>query len=232
MAYRLFANQLVALGLGASLLISGCTPVVTPGVPTVTVTRANMSAEEIELQRRSSALQRTIIEGAAAGAAAGAALSLASGSDNFWRDVAIGAVVGAVAGGYVANLQRNFASREEQLAQARSDIRATNAEASATLQVMRSVQRREIAEVRELRAAVAAGRADSASLDARIRTANANLADMNGAIEGAEDRAAEFGQAQAVLAGDGGENINAELANLQNRIVQMRAVAEDLSENL
>ena len=233
MAYRFSASKLVSAGLVGALAISGCAPVVTVGVPTVTTTRTGLSPEEAELQQRSNALQKTIIEGAATGAAAGAALSLANGGDNFWRNVLVGAAVGGLAGSYVASLQRNFSDRESQLNQARSDINATNTDVAATLDIMRTVQRREIAEVNELRAALAAGRTDSASLAARISVAEANLADMNGAIDGAENRAAEFTQARAAIAAEPGEgNIDSELSELQNRIAQMRAVADDLSQNI
>ncbi len=233
MAYRFFASKLVTMGLVGSLAVSGCIPIVTPGVPTVTTVRTGMTAAEAELQKRSKALQKTVIEGATTGAAAGAALSLVSGGDNFWRNVLIGAAVGALAGSYVASLQKNFADREAQLKQARADIRATISETDATLRVMRIVQRREVAEVARLRAALAQGRTDSASLSARIRVAKANLADMNGAIQGAENRAEEFRQARAMMAQEEGSgNIDRELAELQNRITQMRAVAEDLSQNL
>ncbi|HIP23401.1 MAG TPA: hypothetical protein EYG79_07410 [Rhodobacteraceae bacterium] len=233
MAYRFSASKLVSAGLVGALAISGCAPVITAGVPTVTVTRGGLSAEEAELQRRSNALQKTIIEGAATGAAAGAALSLANGGNNFWRNVLVGAAVGGLAGSYVASLQRNFSDRESQLKQARSDIKATNTDVAATLSIMRTVQRREIAEVNQLRAALAAGRTDSASLAARISVAEANLADMEGAIDGAENRAAEFTQARAAIASEPGEgNIDRELSELQNRIAQMRAVADDLSNNI
>ncbi|NOR61008.1 MAG: hypothetical protein GQ535_00745 [Rhodobacteraceae bacterium] len=233
MAYRFSASKLVSAGLVGSLALSACVPVVTPGIPTVTVTRGTATPEEAELQRRSNALQKTIIEGAATGAAAGAALSLANGGDNFWRNVLVGAVVGGVAGSYVASLQRNFSDRESQLKQARKDIKATNSDVAATLNVMRTVQRREVAEINELRAALAAGRTDSASLAARISVAEANLADMEGAIDGAENRAAEFTQARAAIAAEPGNgNIDGELSELQNRIAQMRAVAEDLSKNI
>lgn len=233
MAYRFSASKLVSAGLVGALAISGCVPVVTVGVPTVTVTRGGLSPEEAELQQRSNALQKTIIEGAATGAAAGAALSLANGGNNFWRNVLVGAAVGGLAGSYVASLQRNFSDRESQLNQARKDITATNSDVAATLDVMRTVQSREIAEVNELRAALAAGRTDSASLAARITVAEANLADMEGAIDGAENRATEFTQARAAIAAEPGEgNIDGELSELQNRIAQMRAVADDLSKNI
>ena len=233
MAYRFSATRLVSATLVGSLALSACVPVVTPGIPTVTVSRGFGTPEEEELNKRSQALQKTIIEGAATGAAAGAALSLANGGDNFWRNVLVGAVVGGLAGSYVASLQRNFADRESQLKQARKDIGATNSDVAATLEVMRVVQRREIAEINELRAALASGRTDSASLAARISVAQGNLADMQGAIEGAENRAAEFTQARAAIAAEPGEgNIDGELGELQNRISQMRAVAEDLSQNI
>lgn len=232
MAYRFPTSKLVALGLASSLALSACMPIPTIGIPSVSVVRGTATPEEAELQRRSRALQRTIIEGATAGAAAGFALSQLNGG-NPWQSIAIGAAVGAIAGSYVASLQRSFANRESQLNQARSDIRATIAETKDTLKVMRIVQRREVAELRTLRAALAAGRTDQASLAARIGTARANLADMNGAIRGAESRAEEFTKARAVLASEEGSgNIDRELAELQNRIAQMRAVAEDLSKNI
>ena len=231
MAYRLFANKLVAAGLCASLLVSGCIPIITPGASSVA--RADITPEEQELQKRSKALQKTVIEGAATGAAAGAALSLANGGNNFWRNVTIGAVVGGLAGSYVASLQRNFASREEQLTQAISDISKTNAETRATLQIMRTVQARDIAEINRFRTALAAGQTDAESLEARLTVARANLADMNGAIEGAENRSGEFTQARDAMAEDGDTSgMDSELSLLQNRIQQMRAVAAELSENV
>ncbi|MBL1435240.1 MAG: hypothetical protein COB08_003440 [Rhodobacteraceae bacterium] len=231
MAHRFFASKLVSAGLVGALTVSGCG--ITPGVPTVTVTREATTSAEAELQRRSQALQKTIIQGAATGAVAGAALSLANDGKDFWRNVLVGAAVGGLAGTYVASLQRNFSDRESQLKQARKDIGATNSDVAATLRVMRTVQRREISEVNELRAALAAGQTDSASLAARISVAKANLGDMEGAIDGAENRAAEFTQARAAIAAEPGNgNIDSELSELQNRIAQMRAVADDLSKNI
>lgn len=230
MANRFSASKLAAAALIGTLSLSACGPVESPNA---SVTRGTATAAEAELQRRSQALQKTIIEGAAAGAAAGAVLSLINGGNNFWESVAVGAVAGGLAGTYVGSLQRNFADRESQLTQARKDIKATNSDVAATLQVMRVVQQREVAELQELRAALAAGRTDSASLAARIGVAEANLADMEGAINGAESRAEEFTRARAAIAAEPGQgNIDNELAELQNRIAQMRAVAEDLSKNI
>ncbi len=233
MADRFSASKLVTAGLVSTLTLSACVPVITTGIPRVSVTRGTATPEEAELQSRAQALQKTVIEGAATGAAAGAALSLLNGGNNFWRNVAIGTVVGGLAGTYVGSLQRNFADREAQLKQARKDIKATNADVTATLRVMRTVQRREVAELASLRAALAEGRTDSASMAARIAVARGNLGDMEGAISGAEARAAEFTQARAAIAAEPGSgNIDRELAELQNRIAQMRAVAEDLSKNI
>ena len=230
MAYRFSASKLVTAALIGTLSLSACGR---GGAPNASATRGTATAAEAELQQRSQALQKTIIEGAATGAVAGAVLSLFNGGDNFWESVAVGAVAGGLAGTYVASLQRSFSDRESQLKQARKDIKSTNSDVEATLRVMRIVQQREVAEVRELRAALAAGRTDSASLAARISVAEANLADMNGAIDGAQSRAEEFTHARAAIAAEPGSgNIDGELAELQNRIAQMRAVAEDLSKNI
>ena len=233
MAYRFSAAKLVSVALVSSMTLSACVSLPTIGIPSVRVVRGTSTPEEAELQRRARALQRTIIEGATAGAAAGFAIDRLNGGNNPWRSIAIGAAVGAIAGSYVASLQRSFADRESRLKQARADIRATIAETKDTLKVMRIVQRHDVAEIRTLRAALAAGRTDQASLSARIRVARANLADMQGAISGAQNRAQEFTKARAVLAEqDGSGNIDRELAELQNRIAQMRAIAEDLSQNM
>ena len=230
MAHRFFASKLVTAVLIGTLSLSACQR---GGGPNASGSRVTATAAEAELQRRSHALQKTIREGAATGAAAGAVASLLNNGDNFWQSVAIGAVGGGLAGTYIASLQRNFADRESQLKQARKDIKATNSDVAATLRVMRTVQQREVAELRNMRAALAAGRADSAALAGRINLAKANLADMEGAIDGAESRAAEFTRARAAIAAEPGSgNIDRELAELQNRIAQMRAVAEDLSKNI
>jgi hypothetical protein len=193
------------------------------------------TAEEQDLARRSAAMQRTIFEGAATGAVLGGAVGALWGrGDDFeerLRDAAtgaaVGAAVGAAAGAYVGHLQQNYATREAQLTRLRSDIQRTNAETEAAIVSMRAVvaQHR-----RDLAAARAAGPAEAAAEEERAR---GNLRNMTQLIAGAEDRLEHFQSTRAIgLVGSGDGGVDAEVAELQSRIVAMRQVASTLAEEI
>lgn len=229
-------SKLVGLVLVASLGLSGCVIPVPAGLGIGqgqgqrNGVHANATPAEVELHNRSKAMQKTILEGIAAGAAAGLALSaINSSGQRTVQNVAIGALIGGLAGSYVAHLQRNYATREEQLARARADIFDTNKEAKATLRVMRTVVSTQIRDLERLRAAVAAGQADQAALNQELREARANLRDMEAATDGAERRRRDFARAGQ---DDPSGRMDRELEELAGRISQMRDVSEDLSDEV
>lgn len=228
------ASKLVGLVLVASLGLSGCVIPVPAGVSIGqgqnNNARANATPAELELRDRSAAMQKTILEGIAAGAAAGLALSAINQSgQRTVQNVAIGALIGGLAGSYVGHLQRNYATREEQLARARADIFDTNKEVKATLRVMRAVVSTQIRDLENLRVAVAAGQADQSALNQELRDARANLRDMEGAADGAERRRRDFARAGN---DDPSGRMDRELAELSGRISEMRQVADELSEEV
>ncbi len=235
-------HGLICLSLTASLLLSACAiPITIGGTGPAPSLSADASASEVELHNRSAAMTKTVVEAIALGATAGAVLGLLDrsaagnpyGNLGFGGYLLAGAVAGAAAGTYVGFLQRDFANEEERLTRARADIRASNAETSATLQVMRQVLASQTRELADLRAAVAAGTADTAQLDREIAAARVNLREMQQAANGAAKRHQDFSKARALVAVDNdNNNINGELDELGERIAQMRQVADDLANQI
>lgn len=231
-------HSLICVSVSASLVLASCD---TPGGNVAVADFIGITPAEIALRDRSKALQKTVIEAIAVGALAGAAIGLLDrtpagdpyGGLGLGGYLLAGAVVGAVAGSYVAFLQDDFANKEERLVRARADIRANNSEMAATVRVMQTVVANQKSELNRLRAAVAAGTADAADLNREVGEARANLAEIQRATKGAERRQKDFNRARRAVAVDNdSNNIDEELAELSTRISQMRAVADDLAQEL
>ncbi|MBL4805939.1 MAG: hypothetical protein JKY31_01465 [Rhodobacteraceae bacterium] len=228
--------KLTCLTLSTSLMLGGCA-IPSPGGGAL---HANASQAETDLHNRANAMQKTIVEAIAVGALAGLAVgALDNRGGRRFGDLGVGgyllsgALVGALAGTYVAFLQKDFASKEERLERARADIRANNAETRATLQVMRSVLATQVRELNRLKAAVAAGTADSAQLTQELTEARANLREMERAANGASRRYQDFSRVRGLVAVNSGSgNIDGELQELSERIAAMREVAADLAEEI
>ena len=115
MADRPHFRKLISAALVASLTVSAC-GTTTPepeAKPPVT-----MEQNEELLRVQAAAMQKTILEGAAAGAAlgGGGAFVLSGGDrDSARRGINIGALAGASAGTYVAFIQRKYIRRERRL---------------------------------------------------------------------------------------------------------------------
>ena len=239
MAYRFFTKNLTVAIFLSSTFLTGCsTEVSTGGSSSASVAPDNATAAEVELRERATAMQRTVVEAIAIGGLAGAALSFTTGNNRagnfgvggYFRT---GAILGGAAGSYVAMLQNQYATREEQLERVRADLRANNAETEATLSVMRVVLANQTTELNRLRAAVASAGGQSADLAREVAEARANLSEMERALEGAVARRTELSQSRTLIAGEVPDpTSDAEIAALSERITQMRAVAESLEAQL
>ncbi len=165
-------------------------------------------------------LQSTIGEGSLFGAAAGAVLGgLAGGAEGAFQGAELGRLGGAAAGGYVRQLQSQFASQEAVLNQVLADIARTNAELERAIANMRGL-------IAERRAALAAD--NSASTIAR---ANRNSVEIQAAIAAASQQAEFFGEARGLLLSEGASAavLDPQLALLAERIAVMREISSGLA---
>ncbi|MCV2866445.1 hypothetical protein [Defluviimonas sp. WL0075] len=227
MAHGFSRSGLTAVCLSAALALGAC-----GGAPAPESSVAQPAvAADAELSRVATAMQKTILEGALAGAAAGGGIAMTLGT-NRKKGIQIGTAVGASAGSYVAFIQRKYFFKERRLEAMKSDLDRNSEEVAATISVMQGVLAAQKAELDSLRAQASTG-GDPAALDAGVAQAQANLSEMQRAIEGATNRQAEFTEARGLVPADGGgSRIDPELSALSSQIAEMRAIADDLAGSL
>lgn len=194
------------------------------------------SPEEVALRRAAKAMQRTILEGAAAGGAAGGLLGLTFGndSDDVGSGVSIGIGAGTAAGTYVAFVQRKFVRRARRLKQVQDDLDRNAQEMQATLAAMNAALRVQQQELTAVRLQAAQGSAAPEDLARETAEAQSNLSQMQLAIDGATKRQEEFIAARSLTKRRNQETapIDPELQAMANRIAEMKAVANDLAQEL
>lgn len=206
--------------------------------PKADVTKSASSSAELEaqLRKQAKAMQRTILEGAAAGGATGAGLGFTLGGgdkDSTKSGFKIGLGAGVAAGSYVAFIQRKYFRKERRLEAIKSDLDKNAVEMQTTINVMRGVLAVQQAELADLKLRATAGQASEDDLSAELTEANANLAEMQKAIDGATKRQSEFGEARRLTLVKGGTSeIDPDLAALSEQIAAMKAIATDLSVEL
>ncbi|MFL4470165.1 hypothetical protein ACERZ8_09885 [Tateyamaria armeniaca] len=216
------------------MALTACDTGTTVETPSASLVQGD-KPEEQELRRASQAMQKTILQGVAAGGAAGGLLDLTfGGDDSIGAGIAIGAGAGAAAGTYVAFVQRKYTRRARRLKQIQTDLDRNAQEMEATLAAMNAalqVQKQDLAAIK-LRAAQ--GTATPEDLARETAEANSNLSQMRLAIDGATKRQAEFTETRDLTKRRQEEvaPIDPELAAMANRIAEMRAVANDLATSL
>lgn len=234
MADRSHTTRINAGLVAVSLALSACgdsTQTTAPAAPPA----AGTTQAEADLAAQAAAMQKTILQGAVAGGVTGGAIGFGlGGSDDVGTGISIGLGAGALAGTYVAFVQRNYAGRESRLRQIQKDLDRNASEMQTTLNVMNQVLAAQKAELDALNASVAAGTADQAQIAKELAEANGNLAQMELAIDGATKRQAEFTEARdlTIARGQTASPIDADLAALSNQITQMRGIASDLASSL
>lgn len=220
MAGRFPAPRLIVL-LALAALMAGCV--------NVTPRRAPPATPEAELALQARALQRTLQEATVAGATAGAGGAYVFGGRGAVPGgILIGIPVGFSAGTYVGYLQQQYATQEARLERLRADVEATNAETAAAIATMRVVLDRQRGELARLRAA-----GGGPALEAQVAQAEASLNDMALAVDGAENRVAEFQSTRGLRLVQGElTGVDAEIAALGGRIAEMRAIAGALAQDI
>ncbi len=233
MADRSHSSKLSAVLLSAALALAACDDTSQETAPPAAT--GGSSQAEADLAKQAAAMQKTILQGAIAGGVTGGAIGFGlGGSDDVGTGISIGLGAGALAGTYVAFVQRNYAGREARLRQVRKDLDRNAAEMQTTINVMNQVLTAQKAELDALKAQVAAGTVDPVSFERELSEANGNLAQMELAIDGATKRQAEFNEARnlTIARGQTASPIDGDLAALSNQISQMRGIAGDLASSL
>ena len=234
MAGRSHFSRITAALLVGSLTLSACESTGTVETTTANLIQGN-SAEEQELRRASKAMQKTVLEGIAAGGAAGGLLDLTfGGDDNIGVGIAIGAGAGAAAGTYVAFVQRKYTRRARRLKQVQTDLDRNAMEMEATLAAMNAALRVQKQDLAAVRRKAAQGGATPEELAREAAEAKSNLSQMMLAIDGATKRQAEFTATRDLTKRRQDEvaPIDPELAAMAKRIAEMKAVANDLATSL
>lgn len=241
MAYRRSARAIVATAMTATLVLAACDESTTS--PSTTAASGNSSAAAVpagqsdeRLRQQAAAMQRTILEGAAAGAALGAGIGIGFGGTRsaLLTGLASGAAAGAAAGTYVGFLQKRYSNEEQRLEQVKSDLDQNAVEIQTTINVMREVLASQQRELSSLRSQVSNGTATQAQLSAQVSQANANLQQMQIAIDGATKRQSEFGAARGLtlVSGSSTSPIDGDLSALSNQIASMKSIANDLATSI
>lgn len=233
MASRSHTTRISAVLLSVSLTLAACGETRTTTTPVAGTGGATQA--EADLAKQAAAMQRTILQGAAAGGVTGGAIGFGlGGSDDVGTGISIGVGAGALAGTYVAFVQRNYARRESRLKQIKTDLDRNASEMQTTINVMNQVLAAQKAELDTLNAQVASGTVDQATLQRELTEANGNLTQMELAIDGATKRQAEFTEARSltIARGQTVSPIDSDLAALSNQISQMRGIAGDLASAL
>lgn len=235
MAGRPHSSRLITAALVATLGLAACgdAPQTTTTAPVAAA--GGSSQAEADLARQAAAMQKTILQGALAGGAVGGAVGFGiGGSDDAGTGFSIGLGAGALAGTYVAFVQKNYAGREARLRQVKSDLDRNAAEMQTTINVMNQVLAAQKAELDALRSQAAAGTASQADLQRELTEASGNLSQMQVAIDGATKRQAEFSEARGLTLkkNETVSPVDADLAALQNQIAQMKSIANDLATSI
>lgn len=233
MAGRSHTARLSAALILASFTLAACDDGARETSPTAI--SGDASQAEADLAKQAAAMQKTILQGAVAGGVLGGGIGFGlGGSDDAGTGFSIGLGAGALAGTYVAFVQRNYASREARLRQIKKDLDRNAAEMQTTLNVMNQVLAAQKAELDALNARAATGTVDPVELQQELAAANGNLAQMELAIDGATKRQSEFAEARnlTIARGQAASPIDGDLAALSNQITQMRGIASDLAASL
>lgn len=223
MAFRFPARGVVLLT--TALSIAACNQETSQAQ--VSQSSANASQAERDLAKQAKGFQKTVAQGIAVGVT----VTFIGGgkTGNPGGLFLIGVPLGAVAGTYVAFLQKRYANKERRLKKARSDVATANKELEAAIATMRIVlaqQRSELAVIRNT-----AG--NNAALTREVTEARGNLQNMERAIDGADNWRREFSDARSVLQVEGQlAGIDPGIAALSKRIATMRSIASSLENEI
>lgn len=214
MACRINFGKLTAALLCATFGLVACEPVPGGGLNgktgggsgAISSSATSSNAAEMKLRKQTAILSNTILEGTSAKASAAT---------------------------YVAFVQSTYSNTFKRHRVIKSDLDDSAAEMQTTIEVMREVLVIQKSELSAVRAMALAGTASSAEIRVKIDAAEANLVEMHRAIDGATGRHDEFGQTRGLVPVSGsGSAIDPDLAALSRQIATMKAIANDLANQI
>jgi hypothetical protein len=205
------ARAAVAVLSVAAVLVAGCeTPGGTIGgvgiaaVPswlggggatqTASASTGSLSPAEQRMREQSRAFERTVWEGALIGAGAGALIGALRGGDtkDILKGALIGGALGGLAGAYVANKQKQYSDKEDQLDSMIADVRESNRDTEELIASVRQVVAEDKRRLAEVERRYKAGKATEAELQGtRTRIAD-NRTVVAQASKGARDKYSMF----------------------------------------
>lgn len=192
----------------------------------VSQSATNASEAERDLAKQAKGFQKTVAQGIAVGVTV---TFIGGKSSNPGGLLLIGVPIGAVAGTYVAFLQKRFSNQERRLKKARADVQTANKELEAAITTMRIV----LAQQRNELAAIRSTAGNNAALSRELNEAQGNLRNMERAINGAEGWQREFSDARSVLQVENQlAGIDPGIAALSKRIATMRTIASSLANEI
>jgi hypothetical protein len=126
-----------------------------------------LSGDERAMREQAKKFDRTVWEGILIGAVLGTAVGAAAGGDteDAVSGAIVGAGVGAIAGMYVAELQRRYATKEDQLEAMTADLHTANRQSEALIASIQSVIAEDRRRLAGVQARLARGQATRADLE-------------------------------------------------------------------
>jgi hypothetical protein len=155
---------------------------------------SSLTPSEQRLRRQSQAFQRTVWEGALIGASAGALLGVLQGKDTqgILQRVLIGGAVGGLAGAYIANKQKQYSNKEDQLDSMIVDVRQSNKETAELIASARQVIDEDKRRLASVQKRYKAGQSSEADLGDARRRVSENKAVVTQATKGAKEKYSMF----------------------------------------
>jgi len=178
---------------------------------------SDLTPAERRLREQSRAFQRTVWEGVLIGAGAGALWGVIQRDDakDVLKKALIGGAVGGLAGAYVAQKQKQYSNKEDQLDSMITDVRESNQQTKALIVSTREV----IAEDNRRLAAVEkrykAGQATETELKSTRARVSENQTVIAQAAKGAREKSSMFEGAERTYQQ---ENPGADTASLKREI--------------
>lgn len=155
---------------------------------------ASLTPSEQRLRKQSQAFQKTVWEGVLIGASAGALLGVIQGKDTegILKRALIGGAVGGLAGAYIANKQKQYSDKEDQLDSMIADVKQSNKETEELIASARQVVEEDKRRLASVQKRVKAGQASEADLSAARKRATENKAVVSEATKGAKEKYSMF----------------------------------------
>jgi len=166
----------------------------TGGASTTATPDSSLTPEEQRLRKQSQAFQRTVWEGVLIGASAGALLGVFQGKDTegILKRALIGGAVGGLAGAYIANKQKQYSNKEDQLDSMISDVQKSNKETEELIASARQVMAEDKRRLASVQSRYKAGQASEADLNSTRRKVSENKAVVTQATKGAREKYSMF----------------------------------------